>query len=186
MYPKEGSITVCSPVDPIVIGKLGGAYGVKGWIKVISFTDKTDNIFNYNPWLIFFKERWTLIRLECWKLTKKQCYIAKIFGIANREIAMSLTNCSLVINSSQLPLLCNNEYYWKDIIGCKVVTVYGNNLGCVDYIIETTAYDILVLDVFDKNVIKIKNYFIPFVQDKIIKRVDLKENVVVVDWDNNF
>lgn len=173
------------PIDPIIVGKIGKAYGVQGWMKIISFTDNADNLFNYNPWFVLFQEQWKLIRLECWKSIKK-CYIAKIFGVSSREMAILLIHCDLVINGSQLPSLSNKEYYWKDIIGCKVVTIQGNNLGYIDYITETCAYDILVVKIVNTNSIQKINYFIPFIQGRIIKHVNLVENIVIVDWNNNF
>lgn len=174
-------ITTHPPVNPIVIGKIKRAYGVRGWVKIVSFTDKSENIFCYAPWLVFLKNQWKLIRLECWKSIKEK-YIVKISGVSNREMAMLLTNSNLIIGETQLPFLCNNEYYWKDIIGCTVITVQGNDLGCVDYIIETIAHDVLVVKLFKQNFVKTKNCLIPFIYNRIIKNVNLIKNVIVVDW----
>lgn len=180
------TVSTNPPKHPVVIGRIGGVYGIQGWVKVISFTEKVDNIFRYSPWLILFKSQWILINLESWRLIKKK-YIAKIVGVTNRNIAMSLTNSKLVIDDSQLPSLYNNEYYWKDIIGCTVITVVqGNNLGYVVRIIETIAYDVLVVRDLNKRFVKMKDYLIPFVQDKIIKSINLIDKVILVNWDNNF
>lgn len=182
-------VTIHFPIQPIVVGRIGGAYGIKGWVKIISFTDKIINIFYYDPWFVFFKDQWKLMRLECWKLRQKQCCIAKVFGISNREEAMLLNNCDLVIDNSQLPNLCNNEYYWKDIIGCKVVTIKGNSLGYIYNIIETIAHDILVIkNINNNNFVKTNKIdcLVPFVHNKIIKNINLTEHVIVVDWDCDY
>lgn len=182
-------VSVHFPSRPIVVGRIGGAYGIKGWVKIISFTDNILNIFYYDPWFVFFKDQWKLMKLECWKLRKKRCCIAKIFGIINREEAMLFNNCNLVIDNAQLPNLYDNEYYWKDIIGCKVITIKGRNLGYICNIIETLAHDILVIRSIDSNNFVTtgnKDCLVPFVYSNIIKNIDLINHVITVDWDYNY
>lgn len=169
------------PVNPLVVGKIGRAYGFRGWVKIISFTDKVDNIFNYVPWFILLKSHWKLMTLDSWKMVGKH-YIAKITNISDRECAISLSQSRLIIDSSLLPKLNNDEYYWEDIIGCQVMTVIGIYIGCVIRIIETPAHDILVVRLDENNFINTKDCLIPFVDKKIIKSIDLIMNLIIVDW----
>lgn len=184
LYDTNNNIVI--PINPIKIGKIGGVYGVLGWIKIISFTDKFDSIFSYNPWFIFLEFQWKLIHLDQWKLLGKR-YIAKIRNISDRESAKLLVHCIIVVDVTQLPCLQGEEYYCKDLIGCMVISNNGVHLGCVLNIIETTANDVLVVKVCKKyNFYKIKECLIPFIQDKVIKKVHLDDRIIIVDWDIDF
>ncbi|ADV33580.1 ribosome maturation factor rimM [Candidatus Blochmanniella vafra str. BVAF] len=170
------------PLDPVIIGKIGGAYGVQGWLKIISFTDKIEDIFKYCPWFILLRSQWKLMILENWRVINKH-YIAKISDISSREIAMSLAQCNLIIDSKSLPILKKEgEYYWKDIIGCEVINIDGDYLGYVINIIETQAHDVLVIKLNSHDDVKIKSCLIPFVQKKIIKYVSIINRTIIVDW----
>lgn len=181
----ENAIIAKFPVHPIIIGKIEKAYGVYGWVKVISFTDKISSIFDYSPWFVQFKSQWKILQLESSKLMRTY-YIVKFNDFTNREFAMLFAKLYLVIDNTQLPLLCHGEYYWKDITGCQVITITGVNLGYVISIIETSAYDILVIKKNDNNFIKKNNYLIPFIQEKIIKKIDLFIKMITVDWNIEF
>lgn len=171
------------PDHPITIGKVSGVYGVLGWIKIISFTDKADNIFDYTPWFIYLKFMWKLIYLDQWKCLSKR-YIAKIRNISNRESAELLVHCSIIIDEKRLPYAGHDEYYCKDLIGCIVVTNKSICLGSVFRIIETTANDVLVIKLYKKNdVLKKKECLIPFIQNKVIKNINLNDRIIIVDWD---
>lgn len=178
----KSTVTIQFPVNPTIIGKIVGVYGVRGFVKVISFTDKMNNVFNYTPWFVWFKSKWKLLQVESWKLIR-QYYIVKFIDLNNREFAMLFSKLNLVIDRSQLPSLCDNEYYWRDIIGCQVITITEMTLGFVYSIIETAAHDILVVNVNKNDITKIKNYLIPFVLNKIIKNINLITNTIIVDWD---
>lgn len=170
------------PINPIIVGKIGKTYGFQGWVKLISFTEKNSDIFNYSPWFVELKSQWTLLQLESSRLIKKR-YIVKFLDFTNREISMLLTTLNVVVDSTQFPVLCSGEYYWKDIIGCQVITIQGNYIiGNVMSIIKTIAHEVLVV-AFDKDsVIRKKNYLIPFVHNKIIKNINLVEKTIIVDW----
>lgn len=173
------------PINPIVIGKIGGVYGIKGYLKIISFTDQPDNIFKYSPWFVLFQCQWKIVQLRCWRYINKY-YIAKVNSICNRNDAMSLMRCNLVIDRTQLPILNDiEEYYWNDIIGCNVIHINGSCLGYVIRIIETSAHDVLVVKINNNinNSIKASECLIPFVYKRIIKNINLIDNIIIVDWD---
>lgn len=175
-------ISTKAPINPVIIGKIVGVYGVRGWVKIVSFTDKINDIFNYKPWFIWCKTRWKLLQIETWKLIGKK-YIVKFIDFKSREFAMLFNQSDLVIDRSNLPSLYTEEYYWIDIIGCKVITVQGNNVGYVVSIIETGAHDVLVVKINSNNLIKTKNCLIPFILNKTIKHINVLDNTVIIDWD---
>lgn len=175
------------PVGFVIIGQIGGVYGILGWIKVISFTDQIDSIFNYKPWILCSKFQKKIVYLDKWRFLGK-CYIAKIKGISDRESAKLLMHYLIVIDVQKFPYLSDGEYYCKDLIGCTVIIDYSNiYIGCVISIMETNAHDVLVVKISeDVSICKKKECLIPFVEDKIIKKVNIYDRVIIVDWDINF
>ena len=75
--------------NPVVVGRLGAVYGIKGWLKVNSFTDNPESIFDYMPWLIQQKGVWREIQLTSWK-RHNNGLICKPEGIDTREDAQAL------------------------------------------------------------------------------------------------
>lgn len=175
------------PVRPVTIGKMGRVYGVLGWVKIITFTDKAESIFTYNPWFIYFRYKWRLIYLEKWKLLGAS-YIVKIRDFSDRESAKLLMHRLIIVESVQLPHLSDGEYYRNDLMGCKVVTDTGKYLGCIVNIIETTANDVLVIKISENIKIDavIQECLIPFIPETVIKQVNINNGMIIVHWDINF
>lgn len=174
-----------APVNPVVLGKLGSTYGIKGWLRVFSSTEDAESIFDYQPWFIRNKGLWQPIEIESWR-HHNQDLVIKIKDIDDREAANLLTNCEIVVDSAQLPELDAGDYYWKDLIGCNVVTVGGYELGKVIDMMETGSNDVLVVRANLKDAYGVKERLIPFLTEQVIKHVDLSTHRIEVDWDPGF
>ncbi|MGI8490967.1 ribosome maturation factor RimM [Pectobacterium sp. S5] len=173
------------PVNPIVMGKIGSAYGIRGWLRVFSSTEDAESIFDYQPWFIQSKSGWQLVEIEGWKY-HNQDLIIKVKGADDRDAANLLTNCEIVVDSSQLPDLGEGDYYWKDLIGCQVVTVAGYELGKIIDMMETGSNDVMVIKANLKDAFGVKERLVPFLTEQVVKRVDLSAHTVEVDWDPGF
>ncbi|NRN28790.1 ribosome maturation factor RimM [Photorhabdus heterorhabditis] len=173
------------PVEPIVLGKLGSAYGIRGWLKVFSSTEHAENIFEYQPWFIQRAGRWQHIELEAWK-HHNQDIVIKIKGIDDRDAANLLTNYEIIVDSGQLPELDTGDYYWKDLMGCQVVNIAGYSLGTISDMMETGSNDVMVVKANLKDAFGIKERLIPFLDGQVIKKVDLATKTIEVDWDPGF
>lgn len=173
------------PVHPLVMGKIGAAYGIRGWLKVFSSTENAESIFDYQPWFIQHNGQWKLIELENWKRHNHDIII-KIKGIDERNDAAHLTNCEIIVESEQLPELEDGEYYWKDLIGCEVITTEGYNLGKITELMETGSNDVLVVKANLKDAFGVQERLIPFLNDQVIRKVDLTTGTVEVEWDPGF
>ncbi|MBX4180980.1 ribosome maturation factor RimM [Sodalis sp. CWE] len=174
------------PINPIIIGQIGSAYGVKGWLKIFSFSEKDKNIFSYQPWFIKDKVDWKPIHLENWRLYKKNL-IVKIRNIEEREIASLLTNHKIFIETSLFLNSSNEEYYWKDILGCRVITINGYQLGTVVNLIETGSNDVLVVKANHLATTFLpQERLIPCINEKVIKSIDIMNRLIKVEWDLNF
>src|SRR5579872_2777730 len=118
----------------IITGKVGVTYGIKGWLKIHSYTEKASHILNYNPWYIEEFSGWQPFQLEEGREQGKTL-VAKLAGIENPERAKKLAGKKIAIKREQLLPLPENEYYWADLEGLQVIDQKGQNLGQVIYLI---------------------------------------------------
>lgn len=174
--------TAQAPVEPIVLGKMGSSYGIRGWLRVFSSTEDAESIFDYQPRFIQKAGQWQVVELESWR-HHNQDIVIKLKGIDDRDAANLLTNCEIVVDSSQLPALEEGDYYWKDLMGCQVVTTEGYSLGKVIDMMETGSNDVLVIKANLKDAFGIKERLVPFLDGQVIKKVDLATRTIEVDWD---
>ena len=144
-----------------------------------------DRIFDYQPWFIQKAGQWQQVQLESWK-HHNQDLIIKLKGVDDRDSANLLTNCEIVVDSSQLPALEDGSYYWKDLMGCQVVTTEGYDLGKVVDMMETGSNDVIVIKANLKDAFGIKERLVPFLDGQVIKKVDLATRTIEVDWDPGF
>ena len=165
--------------DFINIGEITSVFGIKGWVKVHSFTEPRENILNYSPWFLKKENEVQEIKLLNGKRQGKTIVVS-LDGVFDRDVAAGYSGWDIQIKQSQLPKPESGEYYWADLIGLQVETDEGILLGKVDYLIETGANDVLVVQDGETE------RLIPFLQDQVIKKIDLESRQMVVDWDPDF
>ncbi len=171
--------------DSIVVGKLGAPHGIKGWLKVHSFTDDPEGIFDFNPWLVNHQGKWETFEVVDWRRSGKG-FIAKFEKINDRDHAMSFTHAEITVEKSQIPELPDGEFYWRDLIGMTVVTDKGYGLGKVDDLMETGSNDVLVVKANSNDGFGKTERLLPFLTDSVIKNVNLDAKEITVDWDPSF
>ena len=160
------------------VGKISGVFGVKGWVKVFSFTDFRENILSYSPWLLMKDGESKQAKVVDGKLQGK-VVVAQLEGVNDRDLAASLIGWDIFITPEQLPKSAQGEYYWSDLIGLHVETDLGVSLGIVDGLLETGANDVVIVKGERERVI-------PFLQGQTIKNIDLNAGRMIVDWDPDF
>ena len=172
-----------------ILGKISGFYGVKGWVKLYSYTDPRDNIVKYSslniklPGQQCSAEQWQTIKLDAGKIHGKGV-IANFSGYDTREAAASLIGSELSVQRGDFKPSAQDEYFWADLIGLQVINLEGIELGLVSRLMETSANDVLVVKAFESGAEtqSEEEILIPFVQPLYIKGVDLKSGVISVDW----
>ncbi|MBL4711958.1 MAG: ribosome maturation factor RimM [Gammaproteobacteria bacterium] len=183
----------------IVLGRITGVYGIKGWVKVFSYTDPMESIVDYDPWFIRPENRktapWVSVRLKAGKRHAKTV-VAKLEHCNSRDEAEAFIGKEIAIEQQQLEVLQENkEYYWHDLIGLRVINQQAIELGVVKSLLETGANDVLVVvaeDESDKTADKeIKERLIPWAIPGAdlpgpTMWVDLEQGVIKVDWDADF
>lgn len=171
--------------EKIVVGKFGASYGIRGWLKVISYTDNQESIFDYSPWYINQKGEWVECKVESWK-RHNQGLVAKLVGLDVRENTSLYTNLEIFINPVSLPELPEDEFYWRELVGMHVFTTKGYDLGIVTDLLETGSNDVLVVKANLKDAFGQKERLIPFLEEQVIISVDRKAQRIEVDWDPGF
>lgn len=171
--------------EKMVVGKLGATYGIRGWLKVFSFTDNAESIFDYAPW--FLNQNGTLVeyKVESWK-RHNQGYVCKLEGVDVREVAQTYTNFEILIDPTSLPELSEEEFYWRELFGMQVYTMQGYHLGEVTDMMETGSNDVLVVKANLKDAFGKKERLIPYLEEQVIKHVDRNAQRIEVDWDPGF
>ena len=162
----------------VIVGRIAGPYGIKGWVKVNSFTEPNENIFDYGPWQL---ERDGALELCSSVKGRKQgkALIAQIDGVADRDAAAGLAGSNIRVDRGCFAEAGQGEYYWRDLLGLTVRTTAGLELGHVESLMETGANDVLVVE-------GERRRLVPFVFEDVITKVDLEAGAIVVDWDPDF
>jgi len=171
--------------DPelLVIGHISGVYGVKGWVKIHSYTEPVENLLGYRGWMVQRRGKWESLAIDAGKRHGKGL-IAHIKGVDDRDAAAALSGGEIAVLREQLPELEADQYYWYQLEGLAVVA-NGELLGQVDHMLETGANDVMVVKPVTGSRDK-RERLIPWLRDSVVKSIDLQERVIEVDWDPEF
>ncbi|MDH4274318.1 MAG: ribosome maturation factor RimM [Gammaproteobacteria bacterium] len=162
----------------VVIGKIAGVYGVKGWLKIYSFTEPLHNIFNYAPWLIRVDGEWREVGVAEGRPHGKGL-VAQLEGCDDREDARTFVGCEIAALREQFAEAEPGEYYWTDLIGLQVLNQDGVDLGRIDHLFETGSNDVIVVK-------GAREHLLPYLPGQVIQEIDLAARVMRVDWDPEF
>lgn len=177
-------MTPLNSEDYVVLGKISSVYGVKGWMKVYSFTEPMDRILEYGNWTLKQGDSLTLVEVDKGRSHGKGM-VAHLKGVDDREVAKKYTGSEICVPRSRLPELSEGEYYWYELEGQVVVTKDSITLGVVDYLMSTGAgNDVLVVKGNSESIDR-RERLIPYV-DQFVLDVDLDIGRIVVDWDPEF
>ncbi len=164
--------------DRVILGYVAGVHGVKGWLKIYSYTDPPENILDYPVWQLQQQGRWQAVQvLETRQLDKQ---ILALFNHCNdRDIAKQWLGAEIAVDRDQLPALADDEYYWADLIGLNVTSITGKTLGKVTQLLATGANDVLVVQ-------GEQQHHIPYLPQQTIIAVDLPNQSMIVDWSGEY
>lgn len=177
-----------SPADPIVAGRITSVFGIKGWVKVVSFTEQATDLFTFQPWWQETARGWKSLAVDDFRETVKglQCHIK---GVDDRDLARTFCQRDIWVEKGDFPSLGENQYYWHQITGLKVISDFDGRtrfLGRVLRLQETGANDVLVVKgQKGQESIDNRERWIPYIS-QVIKSVDLENQQIIVDWDPDF
>ena len=159
----------------VVLGRIAGVFGVKGWVKVFSHTEPREAILSYQNWSLKCADGWQTVTVEDGKPHGKSV-VAKLARVEDRDAAAELLDLEITVPREDLPQTQVGEYYWADLEGLQVVHRDGKSLGRVAYLLATGAHDVLVVNGDGERLI-------PFVMGEFILNVDLGKGRISVDWE---
>jgi 16S rRNA processing protein RimM len=160
---------------PVILGRVSGVYGVKGWVRVHSYTEPREAILAYRDCALLRDGNWQSVRIAEGKRHGKSL-IARFADVGNRDDAAAYVGDDIGVARESLPEAGSGEYYWADLEGLQVVHTDGRMLGTVAYLLATGANDVLVVQGG-------KEVLVPFIREDVIKDVDLANGVIKVDWE---
>ncbi|CAA0090166.1 Ribosome maturation factor RimM [Zhongshania aliphaticivorans] len=153
-----------------------------------SFTDPMSNFFNYRDVYFCKSGKWQRAEFDECKAHGKGI-VGHLKGVDDRDVAATYCGLELSVAEAQLPALTGGEFYWHQLVGLKVATVYAVSepvlLGEVKQLLETGSNDVLVVGKCPES-LDDKERLIPYVPEQFIKDINLESGLILVDWDPEF
>jgi len=164
----------------IVLGKIVGAYGVQGWVRVHPFADDASSWARMKAWRLGREgEAPTVWREVVPQRSRLQAdgLLVQLEGVSDRTAAEALKGALVGAPREALPATGKDEYYWADLIGLEVVNGRDERLGSVKELIESAASDVLVVAADDGT-----ERLLPFVS-AVVTEVDVAAKRIRVEWE---
>jgi 16S rRNA processing protein RimM len=162
----------------VVLGRISGLFGVRGWVKIYSHTAPKEGVLDYPSWLLQQGKEWRPCKLAEGKLHGKGV-VARLEGCVDRDQAAQLIGQNIAVKRQDLPSLGADDFYWSDLEGLRVQTSEGEDLGVISHLFETGSNDVMVLS-------GERERLVPYLWRQVVKSVDLDAGLMVVDWDPDF
>ena len=169
--------------DLIVLGKITSVHGVRGEVKIYSFTDPIDNLLGYPAWTLKRDGEVKQVELVSGRLQGK-ILVAKLKGLDDREVARTFAGFDICVPRALLPDLDDGEYYWHQLEGLKVIDLQGQLLGRLDHLLETGSNDVMVVKPCAGS-LDDRERLLPYTE-QCVQKVDLAAGEMRVDWDADF
>ena len=169
--------------DLIVLGKITSVHGVRGEVKIYSFTDPIDNLLDYTAWTLKRDGEVKQVELVSGRLQGK-ILVAKLKGLDDREVARTFAGFDICVPRALLPDLDDGEYYWHQLEGLKVIDLQGQLLGRIDHLLETGSNDVMVVKPCPGS-LDDRERLLPYTE-QCVQKVDLAAGEMRVDWDADF
>jgi len=161
--------------NKVIIGRFGTPHGVRGDIRVHSFTQPFSNILEYQPWIVTLNDELLDLKISQHRQHNDQ-FLVHVEGYDDRDKVRALTNANIEVDREILPKLSESEHYWLDLIGLEVINKESTSLGTIDHLLETGSNDVIVAVKDDKEC------YIPYLDDVILD-INHETGTMKVDWE---
>lgn len=162
----------------VVLGRITGVSGLRGGVKIHSYTRPRAQIFSYDPWYV--RQHGHCAEYHARSMDQGgKALVAEISGITDRDAAQALAGAEIGVRREQLPEPAPGEFYQTDLIGMEVRDASATCLGRVQEIRETGANDVLL-------VVGQTTLLVPLVMGHIVRHIDLDNGVIEVDWNPEY
>ena len=158
----------------MILGRIGAPHGIRGWLRVQSFAEPPEGLFEHQPWRLKFADG----RVESFKVLETSgagtAWRVALEGIVDRTAAQRLTGCLIEVDRGDLPALAAREHYREDLVGFEVVNREGVRLGRLHGFVDAPAGPLMV-------VVGERERWLP-AQPPSLRRVRAEEREIDVDW----
>jgi 16S rRNA processing protein RimM len=158
----------------VQLGRLGGPFGIEGWVRVHSFTEPPEGLLTFARWTLRMEPDVRSERRLLGGRRHGEGLVVRLEGVDGCDAAAALRGASIEIARSELPPPGPRQYYRADLIGLAVRNLEGAELGAVVYFIETPASAVMVVQGGEQ-------HWIPAIP-RHLRKVDLDAGSIVVDW----
>ncbi|HEX2138744.1 MAG TPA: ribosome maturation factor RimM [Woeseiaceae bacterium] len=162
----------------VILGRISGLFGVRGWIKVFSYTEPREALLDYKEWLVGETGAWRPVTVAEAK-THGQGLVARLAGTEDRDTAAGYIGADIAVARERLPETEQGEYYWADLEGLEVRHRDGRVLGRLSRMLATGAHDVMEVRREGQE----REILVPFVPDDVVLAVNLEKGVIDVDWE---
>jgi 16S rRNA processing protein RimM len=173
-------------LDTLVVGRITAVFGVRGWVKVFSYTEQVEAVFDYQPWWIDTAQGRQQLVVDDWK-RHGDGLVVHIKGVDDRDLARAWCQQDILVAKTELPGLSSDDFYWHQLVGMAVVSHFEGQktrLGVVKSLLETGANDVLVIG-GDAESIDREERLIPYAE-QFVTNIDLQTQTIDVIWDPEF
>jgi 16S rRNA processing protein RimM len=160
--------------ETVVVGRFLGPWGVQGWVRVYSWTNPPEALFDYQPWLL--GPQGQPLEFKDWRKVGPRL-VVQLATVDSPERAAELVDELIAVRRSALPPAEPGSYYWHDLVGLEVVNLDGYSWGRIEQMLPTGANDVMQISHAERG-----SVLIPFVQPDVVRAVDLQAGRVSVDW----
>jgi 16S rRNA processing protein RimM len=137
----------------VVLGRVAGAHGLRGQLRVAVLGDGPENLLGA-PWLELSFDREDPLGDGSRRRYAVTCAAAHgaryvrigLEGVADRDAALALRGAFVVGDAAHLAPLADGEHYWFELVGCRAEFEDGKAFGTVRGLVETGAHDVLVIE----------------------------------------
>lgn len=170
-------------IETLIIGKIQGSYGVKGWLRVLPYAGDDSSLHTIKRWYLQGKAGFVDERLCLGARWHNGAVLAQLEGIATKEAADALKGVEVAVSKMALPKPQAGEYYWLDLIGCTVLDANGAPLGVVQDVSSNGAQSILevIAPTIKAGDTAPQSWLIPFVP-AFIGDIDLNAKTIASQW----
>ncbi len=175
------------PSNLVDVGRITTVFGIKGWVKVHSFTEPAGNLFEYTPLWLKTPHGIKQVDIDESRAHGKG-FVAHIKGVDDCDIAAQYTKQDIAVERDLLASLDDGEFYWHQLVGLAVTSLYEGNeflLGQVKSLLETGANDVLFVAPNPESVDQ-RERLIPYIPKQFVTNIDLGAGTMTVDWDPEF
>ena len=163
----------------ILLGRIVGAFGIRGQIKIESWTEPRDAIFRYQPWILRDVQGSEREFQGARGKESGKHLVATFPDVTDRDVVEAMRGTDIYVLRSALPPPKAGEFYWIDLEGFRVVNLEGVDFGTVSHLFSTGANDVLFVR-------GDRERMVPFVEPDFVKSIDFDGGLITVDWDPDF